>query len=106
VLLAILEDYKLYVLTHPQAHSDGKEVYVADLVSNLTFKTSKRGNPYTTFELKEEKGQTLTVFSYGTLPIKARDEMKVRGIYKIENRVGKYVFYNEIVARRVSEAKV
>jgi len=28
---------------------DGKEVCVEGLVSNLKFKTSKKGNPYTTF---------------------------------------------------------
>src|SRR3972149_10876528 len=77
---------------------DGKEVCVEGSVSELKFKISKKGNPYITFRLNDEKGQSLTVFSYGTIPIASGDKVKVTGKYEVEKRVGKYTFYNEISA--------
>ena len=82
---------------------DGKEVCVESLVSNLKFKISKKGNPYTTFWVSDEKGQSLTVFSFGTLPIKEGDKVKVTGKYEVEKRVGRYTFYNEISASSVEK---
>ena len=82
---------------------DGKEVCVEGLISNLKFKTSKKGNPYTTFDLNDENSKSLTVFSFGTLPIKEGNKVKVTGRYEVEKRVGRYTFYNEIDASSVEQ---
>ncbi len=91
------------IVSDPQKF-DGNEVCVEGLVSNLKSKTSKRGNPYTTFGLNDEKGHSITVFSFGTLTIKAGDKVKVTGIYEIEKRkAGERTFYNEISASSVEK---
>jgi len=74
---------------------DGKEVCVEGSVSTLKFKTSKRGNPYTTFSVNDEKGKSLNVFSHGTLSVKEGDKLKVTGRFDMEKKVGIYTFYNE-----------
>lgn len=84
---------------------DAKEVCVEGLVSTLKFKTSKRGNPYTTFSVNDENGKSLNVFSHGTLSIKEGDKVKVTGRFDIEKKVGKYTFYNEIGASSVEKSQ-
>jgi cytochrome c-type biogenesis protein CcmE len=85
--------------------SDGKEVCVEGSVSTLKFKTSKRGNPYTTFSVNDENRKSLNVFSHGTLSIQEGDEVKVTGRFDIEKKVGKYTFYNEIDASSVEKSQ-
>ncbi len=82
---------------------DGKEVCVEGLVSTFKSKTSKRGNPYTTFSVNDENGKSLNVFSHGTLSIKEGDKVRVTGRFDLEKKVGKYTFYNEIDARSVEK---
>lgn len=81
----------------------GEEVCVEGSVSKLKFKTSKRGNPYTTFTISDENGKSLNVFSHGTVSIKERDKVKVTGRYGVEKRVGRYTFYNEIDAKSLEK---
>jgi hypothetical protein len=84
---------------------DGKEVCIEGAVTKLKFKTSKRGNAYTTFALSEENGKSLSVFSHGTLSINGGDKVKVTGRFEIEKKVGTYTFYNEIDARSVEKSR-
>lgn len=82
---------------------DGKVVCVEGSVSRLKFKTSKKGNAYTTFSVNDDNGKSLNVFSHVTLSVKERDKVKVTGRYDVEKRVGRYTFYNEIDASRVQK---
>lgn len=92
------------ILLHPQKY-DGKIVKVEGKVISLKFKTSKRGNPYTVFKIAEDN-QSLTVFSFGTLPIKEGDKVRVVGKYQSVKQVGPYTFYDEIDASKGSVEKI
>ncbi len=83
---------------------DYKTVVVKGKVKDLKHKVSKRGNPYTVFYI-EDKSSMVSVFSFGTLKIKNGDYVRVEGIFRRENRVGQYIFYNEIDASRGSVLK-
>lgn len=76
---------------------DGKMVQVDGKAFSVKFKTSKKGNPYTTFKLTDGKNY-LTVFSFGTLSVSEGDNVKVTGTYNKIKYVGRYVFYDEIDA--------
>jgi len=75
----------------------GKVVEVEGKVMFVKFKTSKRGNPYTVFELTDGKNY-VSVFSFGTLPVEEGNKVRVIGTYHKVKYVGRYVFYNEIDA--------
>lgn len=68
------------ILANPN-NFDGKMVQVEWKVLDLKFKTSKRGNPYTTFKLNSD-GKNLSVFSFGHLPISEADSVRVMGRFK------------------------
>lgn len=92
------------ILTNPDKY-DGKMVQVEGKVASPNFKTSKRGNPYTTFKLTDA-GNTLTVFSFGTLSIREDGKVRVMGRYQKVKQVGRYTFYNEIDSSGGSVEKV
>ncbi len=92
------------ILSNPDQY-DGKMVQVEAKVLAPQFKSSKKGNAYTTFKL-EGDGQFLSVFSFGTLSINGGDLVKVIGRYQKVKRVGRYNFYNEIDASRGSVEKL
>lgn len=78
---------------------DGKMVQVEGKVYSLKFKTSKRGNPYYTFSLRGISNDALSVFSFGSPPVKNADSVTVRGVYqKVKHVPPKYTFYNEVDA--------
>lgn len=70
-------------------------------VYRLKAKVSRRGNPYYSFTLADEKAE-LRVFTFGRPGIDNDDRVKVIGIYHKVKRVGRYRFYNEIDASVVS----
>lgn len=84
------------ILANPDKY-DGKMVQVEGKAESLKSKTSKKGNPYTTFKISHTDN-TLSVFSFGSLSIKEGDSVKVIGRYQKVKQVGRYTFYNEIDA--------
>lgn len=92
------------ILSNPDQY-DGKMVQVEAKVLAPQFKTSKKGNPFTTFKL-EGGGKILSVFSYGTLSINAGDSVRVTGRYQKLKKVGPYTFFNEIDASRGNVEKL
>ena len=74
-----------------------KMVQVEGAVDDLKKKTSRAGNPYTTFKL-DSGGKQIVVFSYGHLPIEEDDQVVVVGKFYKERRVGRSTFKNEIDA--------
>ena len=92
------------ILSNPEQY-DGKMVKVEAKVFLPHFKSSKKGNAYTTFKL-ENDGQFLSVFSFGTLSINGGDSVRVIGTYQKVKKVGRYTFYNEIDASNGSVEKL
>ena len=92
------------ILSNPDQY-DGKMVQVEAKVLAPQFKTSKKGNAFTTFKL-EGDGKILSVFSYGTLSINGGDSVRVIGRYQKMKKVGPYTFSNEIDASRGSVEKL
>ncbi|MFZ0050748.1 MAG: hypothetical protein WAK96_03155 [Desulfobaccales bacterium] len=92
------------ILSNPDQY-DGKMVQVEAKVLAPQFKTSKKGNAFTTFKL-EGDGKILSVFSYGTLSINGGDSVRVIGRYQKLKKVGPYTFSNEIDASRGSVEKL
>jgi hypothetical protein len=74
-----------------------KMVQVEGEVDDLKKKTSRIGNPYTTFKL-DSGGKQVVVFSYGHLNIREDDAVVVVGKFYKERRVGRSIFKNEIDA--------
>ena len=92
------------ILSNPDQY-DGKMVQVEARVLAPQFKTSKKGNAFTTFKLAGD-GKILSVFSYGTLSINGGDSVRVTGRYQKLKKVGPYTFYNEIDASRGTVEKL
>jgi len=74
-----------------------KMVRVEGEVDDLKKKTSRIGNPYTTFKL-DSGGKQVVVFSYGHLNIQEDDAVIVVGKFYKERRVGRSTFKIEIDA--------
>ena len=86
---------------------DGKIVQVEGKVVSTNFRTSKRGNAYTTFKVTDSQKGTLSVFSFGTLTIKEGDTVKVMGRFqKVKHVPPRYTFYNEIDASEGGVEKI
>jgi hypothetical protein len=93
------------ILASPDKY-DGKVVMVEGKASSIKEKTSKKGNAYTTFKITQ-KGNTLSVFTFGELTIKNGDTVRVEGKYqKVKFVPPKLTFYNEIDASRGSVEKM
>ncbi len=92
------------IISNPDKY-DGKMVQVEAKVFLPHFKSSKKGNAYTTFKL-ENDGQFISVFSFGTLSIKGGDMIRVIGTYQKVKKVGRYTFNNEIDASNGSVEKL
>jgi hypothetical protein len=85
---------------------DWQMVQVEGKVLFVKSKICPKGD-YTTLELDDHSGKSLTIFSYGHFPIKQGDKVKVTGIYKKVIHVPpRYTFYNEIDATRGSIEKL
>ena len=80
---------------------DGKEVSVSGKVSSVKQKTSKAGNPYTTFLLVGSAGGKVNVYFRGHSQVEEGKNAKVTGIYRKQKQVGKYIFKNEIEATEI-----
>jgi hypothetical protein len=84
------------ILSNPNKY-DGKVVHVEGRVQSLTFNTSKKGKPYTTFAVVDSSNNALNVFSFGTLSINRGDSVMVTDRYqKVKQVPPKHTFYNEI----------
>jgi hypothetical protein len=80
---------------------DQQEVTLTGTAQAVKPTTSRRGNPYTTFQLSDPSGKAVTIFSWGHPDLKTGDRVEVTGIFQRVKRVGQYTFYNEIEAKAV-----
>ncbi len=85
----VLKDLKKY---------DKKTISVKGMVDGFDARTSKKGNEYTVFKLKDKAGKTISVYSRGHLKTapKNADWVVVTGFFQVEKKVGSQTFKNEI----------
>lgn len=83
---------------------DGKPVEVEGKVSGFEQKTSKKGNKYFIFKMKEGEA-SVSVYSHGepNPAIKDGDKVSVQGIFRKEKKIGTFTVKNEIDATPVKE---
>ncbi|HZP39501.1 MAG TPA: hypothetical protein VFE48_23730 [Methylomirabilota bacterium] len=79
---------------------DGQTIVITGTVTNLQERVSRRGNPYYTLDLRDGK-QAIRVFSFGAAPCRA-GAATVEGTFAKLKKQGKYTFYNEVEATRVT----
>jgi hypothetical protein len=93
---AVAGSFLSVILANPGEY-DGKHVTVSGYVRNLAEKTSRKGNPYTTFSLCES--QCMRVFTFGRPHItEGQKRLTVSGTFSAVKRVGSYTFHNELEA--------
>ncbi len=105
-ILAIAAEEALTVkglLLHADAN-DGKAAFLTGKISEFEQKTSKKGNLYFVFKVKEDD-KTINGFSHGEQkpPLKVGDKVEVRGIFRKSKQVGELTFKNEIDVSAVKE---
>jgi len=83
---------------------DQKTVTVTGTAEEISSRTSRRGNPYTTFRLSDQ-GEAVKVFTFGTPAIKDGQRVDVRGVFQQVKHVGAYTFHDEIDASSVTPVK-
>jgi len=83
---------------------DQKTVTVSGTAGEISSRTSRRGNAYTTFRLSDQ-GESVKVFTFGTPAIKGGERVEVRGVFQRVKQVGAYTFHDEIDASSVSPAR-
>jgi hypothetical protein len=81
---------------------DHKSVTLKGTAINVKETTSRRGNDYTTFKLQDSAGCAVTIFTWGHPTLNTCDQVSVDGVFETERHQGRYTFYNEIQATKVS----
>jgi len=87
------------ILANPDRF-DRQSVTISGTVTNLHERMSRAGNPYYTFDLGEGK-QVIRVFSFGKAPCPI-GRATVEGTFEKVKQQGRYTFYNEVTAARVT----
>jgi hypothetical protein len=87
------------ILANPDRF-DGQAVTIRGTVTNLQERVSRAGNPYYTLDLSDGK-QAIRVFSFGAAPCRA-GAATVEGTFAKIKQQGRYTFYNEVTAARVT----
>jgi len=65
--------------------------------------TSRRGNDYTTFKLRDPNGsEVLNVFTWGHPTLGNGDCVLVEGVFEVEHHQGQYTFRNELEATKLT----
>jgi hypothetical protein len=65
--------------------------------------TSHRGNDYTTFKLQDPSGcGAVNIFTWGHPALSNGDQVGVDGVFETEHHQGRYTFYNEVEATKVT----
>jgi hypothetical protein len=100
-VLAIGAEVSVKDLTANPAQFDGKTVALQGIATAVKATSSKKGNDYTIFQVKDAVGRSVKVFSWGHPEIKDGTSVEVVGVFQQVRRVGRYTFYNEIEAQSV-----
>lgn len=81
---------------------DHKNIALNGAPGNVKETTSRRGNDYTTFKLQDSSGCAVKIFSWGHPTLSNCDQVRVEGVFETEHHQGRYTFYNEIQATKVT----
>jgi hypothetical protein len=85
------------------ASFNNQNVTLQGSVAALRETTSQARNDYTTFKLQDQGGScAVTIFTWGHPALSNNDQVRVDGVFEIEHRQGKYTFYNEVQATKIS----
>ena len=82
---------------------DHQNVSLEGTITGLRETTSRKGNEYTTFKLRDPGGcGDLNIFTWGHPTLANGDHVRVDGIFETEHHQGQYTFYNELQASKIS----
>jgi hypothetical protein len=95
-------DVTICSITQNPKSFDHQTVTLQGAAISLKQTTSRRGNDYSTFKLQSQDGCALDVFTWGHPPLNSGVQVRVEGEFEIEHHQGRYTFYNELQATRVS----
>ena len=85
------------------AKYDHQTVALQGTATALKETTSQRGNDYTTFNLQDPSGcGAVKVFAWGHAAMSNGDQVRVEGVFETEHHQGRYTFYNEVEATKVT----
>jgi hypothetical protein len=85
------------------AKYDHQTVALQGTTTALKETTSQRGNEYTTFNLQDPSGcGAIKVFTWGHPAMNNGDHVRVEGTFETVHRQGRYTFYNEVEATKVT----
>ncbi len=85
------------LLSKPNKY-DRKEVTIKGKATTIEPRTSKRGNDYTTFILKDTSGRAVNIYTRGHPLITEGQRVTVTGIYQKVQMFGRYAIHNEVKA--------
>jgi hypothetical protein len=88
------------ILAAPERY-DGQSVTLEGTVTHLSERVSQRGNAYYTFDLRDSTG-VIRTFSFGKATCTEGMRATVDGTFERAKQVGRYTFYNEVTASRVT----
>jgi uncharacterized protein YdeI (BOF family) len=86
-----------------RAGFDHQNVTLQGTVVALKETRSRAGNDYTTFKLQDPSGGcSMSIFTWGHPTITNDNHVRVEGVFETEHHQGRYTFYNEVEATKVT----
>ena len=79
------------ILSNPDKY-DGQEVSVQGKASKINPRTSKKGNDYMTFTLRDESGKGMNIFTFGHPPISDGRRLRLEVYFGRSKRLGSTFF--------------
>jgi hypothetical protein len=95
-------DLAICSITQNPNSFDHQTVTLQGAAMNVKQTTSRRGNDYSTFKLQSQDGCALDIFIWGHPALNAGDQVRVEGEFETEHHQGRYTFYNELQATKVT----
>jgi hypothetical protein len=89
------------IIANPKSF-DHQNVSLQGRVGSLKETTSQKGNDYTTFKLQDPSCGSLNIFTWGHPSLTNGNRVHVDGVFETEHHQGRYTFYNEVEATKVT----
>jgi hypothetical protein len=87
-----------------RAGFDHQNVSLQGAVISLKETTSRAGNDYTTFKLQDGSCD-VSIFMWGHPTLMNGDHVCVDGVFESEHHQGRYTFYNEVQATKITPCR-
>jgi hypothetical protein len=90
-----------------RASFDHQNVTLQGTAIDIKETTSSRGNDYTTFRLQDSTNGscTVSIFTWGHPTLTNGDHICVDGVFETEHHQGRYTFYNEVQATKITPCR-